>query len=257
MQAATLAKANSRTSTPVGAALVADRGDGWYTATMDMDGMESIDLTAFSGRLPLFPLPNVVHFPNVVLPLHVFEPRYKAMVADAIEGDRLVGMVLLRPGYEADYDGCPPIHEVACLGKIVEDKRLADGRFNIMLLGAARARILREVSQSPYRVAEVELIDEVPFEDEEEETAKRLQLRDAACRFFSRSPGVQEKVKGLFDLRLPLGATADLLAAAAPIDLEEKQILLESVVASARVTRLAALLAVPDLGPTRWKPSEN
>lgn len=222
-----------------------------------MEGMEPIDLTAFSGRLPLFPLPNVVHFPNVVLPLHVFEPRYRALVGDVLEGDRLIGMVLLRPGFEADYEGCPPIHEVACLGKIVEDQRLPDGRYNIMLLGAARARIVREVSRSPYRVAEVEIVEEIPIEDEREESVKRLQLRDAACRFFSRSPGVQEKVKGLFDLRLPLGATADLLAAAAPIEIEEKQILLESPDASARVSRLTALLAVPDVRPTRWKPSEN
>lgn len=224
---------------------------------MESEEFESIDLTTFAGRLPLFPLPNVVHFPNVVLPLHVFETRYRTMVGDALEGDRLVGMVLLKPGYEADYEGCPPIHEVACLGKIVEDHRLPDGRYNILLLGAARVKILREVSKSPYRLAEVELIDEVPFGDAEEETVKRLQLRDAACRFFSRSPEVQEKVKGLFDLRLPLGATADLLAAATPIDLQEKQRLLEVPDASARVVRLAALLAVPDLGPTRWKPSDN
>ena len=224
---------------------------------MEPDEFESIDLTTFTGRLPLFPLPNVVHFPNVVLPLHIFEPRYRSMVADALEGDRLLGMVLLKPGFEADYDGCPPIHEVACLGKIVEDHRLPDGRYNILLLGAARARILREISQSPYRVAEVDLIEEVLFDDDEEETVKRLQLRDAACRFFSRSPEVQEKVKGLFALRLPLGATADLIAAATPIDLQEKQHLLEVPDASERVVRLAALLAVPNLGPTRWKPSEN
>ncbi len=224
---------------------------------MESDEFESIDLTTFTGRLPLFPLPNIVQFPNVVLPLHIFEPRYRSMVADALEGDRLLGMVLLKPGFEADYDGCPPIHEVACLGKIVEDHLLPDGRYNILLLGAARARILREVSKSPYRVAEVELIEEVRFDDAEEENVKRLQLRDAACRFFSGSPGVQEKVKGLFDLRLPLGATADLLAAATPIDLQEKQRLLEAPDASERVVRLAALLSVPDLGPTRWKPSEN
>lgn len=219
--------------------------------------IEPVDLSLFTGRLPLFPLPNVVHFPNAVLPLHVFEPRYRAMVDDALAGDRFIGMVLLKPGYENDYEGCPPIHDVACLGKIVEEHRLPDGRFNILLLGAARVRIAREVSQIPYRVAEVEIIEEVPFRDEAEESAKRLQLRDVACRFFSRSPGVQEKVNGLFDLPLPLGAAADLLAAVSPIDLAEKQFLLEAADVSARVTRLAALLAVPDWGPTRWKPSEN
>lgn len=224
---------------------------------MDADSIEPVDLTTFDGRLPLFPLPNVVHFPNVVLPLHVFEPRYRKMVKDALEGDRLIGIVLLKPGFEAEYGACPEVHEVACLGKIVEDHRLADGNYNILLLGAVRARILREVARSPYRVAEVELLEDVPFQDEEEEGAKRLQLRDVVCRFFSRSPGVREKVKGLFELGLPLGALADLLAAASPIDAEEKQTLLEDPDASARVARLSALLSVPFFGPERWKPSEN
>ncbi len=114
---------------------------------------EPIDLTSFQGKLPLFPLPNVVHFPHVALPLHIFEERYRAMVGDAIEADRLIGIVLLKPGYEADYEGYPEIHDVACLGKIVEDHRLPDGRYNILLLGAKRGRILREGSLYPDRFA--------------------------------------------------------------------------------------------------------
>lgn len=219
--------------------------------------MESIDLTSFSGKLPLFPLPNVVHFPHVALPLHIFEERYRAMVGDAIGGDRLIAVVLLKPGYEADYEGCPSIHDVACLGKIVEDRRLPDGRYNILLLGAKRVKILREVSKNPYRVARVELIDDVLIDDPEEESRKRLQLKQAAGRFFSRSPGVMDKVEGLFGLGLPLGALADVLAAAAPIDVEEKQVLLEETDAAARAARLAGFLVGPDMGPQRWKPSEN
>ena len=60
--------------------------------------------------IPIFPLPNAVLFPNVFLPLHIFEPRYREMVADALQGDRIIGMVLLRPGWEADYDGRPAIY---------------------------------------------------------------------------------------------------------------------------------------------------
>lgn len=218
---------------------------------------EPIDLDSFQGKLPLFPLPNVVHFPHVALPLHIFEERYRAMVGDAIEADRLIGIVLLKPGYEADYEGYPEIHDVACLGKIVEDHRLPDGRYNILLLGAKRVKILREVSRDPYRVARVELIEDVSIEDPEEESRKRLQLKQAAGRFFSGSPGVKEKVEGLFGLGLPLGALTDVLAAAAPIDVEEKQLLLEERDAAARAARLAGFLVGPDLGPQRWKPSEN
>ena len=71
------------------------------------------------SSIPLFPLPNVVLFPNVFLPLHIFEPRYRKMIADALEGDRIIGMVLLRPGYEAEYEGRPPIYQVGCAGVIV------------------------------------------------------------------------------------------------------------------------------------------
>jgi Lon protease-like protein len=106
--------------------------------------------------LPLFPLPNVVLFPNVLLPLHVFEPRYRAMVGDALNGDRLIGMVLLRPGYEADYEGRPPVFEVGCAGVITHAEQLGDGRYNLVLRGLERFRITDEETDRVYRVARVE-----------------------------------------------------------------------------------------------------
>ena len=81
-----------------------------------------------SDLLPLFPLPNVVLFPNVFLPLHIFEPRYREMVADALADDRMIGMVLLRPGWEHDYEGRPPIYPVGTSGLITNVERLPDGR---------------------------------------------------------------------------------------------------------------------------------
>ena len=68
--------------------------------------------------IPIFPLPTTVLFPNVFLPLHIFEPRYRQMVAEALEGDRIIGMVLLRPGYEQDYEGTPPLYTTGCSGLI-------------------------------------------------------------------------------------------------------------------------------------------
>ena len=83
-------------------------------------------------------------FPNVFLPLHIFEPRYREMVADALASDRMIGMVLLRPGWERDYEGRPPVYPIGCSGVITHVERLADGRYNIVLRGVERFRIVEE-----------------------------------------------------------------------------------------------------------------
>ena len=110
--------------------------------------------------LPVFPLPNVVLFPHVFLPLHIFEPRYRARVADALEGDRIIGMALLKPGWDNDYEGRPPIYPVGCAGLITHAERHADGRFNIVLRGMEKFRVLGEDMSKPYRVAQIEPVDE-------------------------------------------------------------------------------------------------
>src|SRR5436305_15161574 len=95
-----------------------------------------------SELLPLFPLPNVVLFPNVFLPLHIFEPRYREMVADAIDSDRMIGMVLLRPGWDRDYEGNPPVYPIGCSGVITHGERQADGRHHIVLRRVDRSQIV-------------------------------------------------------------------------------------------------------------------
>ena len=110
--------------------------------------------------IPIFPLPNVVLFPNVFLPLHIFEPRYRQMVDDALSGDRIIGMVLLRPGWERDYDGKPPVYPLGTAGVITHAERLPDGRFNIVLRGMEKFRITGEDSDKTYRVAQVEPMPE-------------------------------------------------------------------------------------------------
>jgi len=110
--------------------------------------------------LPLFPLPNVVLFPGVYLPLHIFEPRYRTMVADALDGDRMIGMTLLKPGFEHDYDGRPPVYPIGCAGVITHAERLDDGRYNIILQGTERFRVVDEDQTRAYRVATVEPISE-------------------------------------------------------------------------------------------------
>ncbi len=111
-------------------------------------------------RIPLFPLPDVALFPGLPLPLHVFEPRYRRMVADALEGDRTIGLVILRPGFEADYEGRPAVFPVGCAGRIEEIERRPDGRYDMRLRGLSRFRIVEEHPGHPYRVATVESLAE-------------------------------------------------------------------------------------------------
>src|SRR4051794_9383388 len=102
-------------------------------------------LGAFGGTAPLFPLPDLVLFPAVVQPLHIFEPRYRQLMADALAGDRLMALALLKPGWEEDYQKRPPIHPVVCLGRIFKEERLPDGRYNLLLHGLSRARVREEI----------------------------------------------------------------------------------------------------------------
>lgn len=114
--------------------------------------------------IPIFPLQDIMLFPNASRPLHIFEPRYREMVADAIEGDRIIGMVMLHAGYEDEYAGNPPIYDIGCAGVITNAQRLEDGRYNIVLGGLVRFRILSEDQSRSYRVAEIEPLPE-PLDD--------------------------------------------------------------------------------------------
>jgi len=128
--------------------------------------------------IPLFPLPNVVLFPNVFLPLHIFEPRYRQMVDDALRGDRIIGMVLLRPGWEPVYQERPPVYPVGCAGVITHSERLSDGRFNIVLRGMEKFRVTAEDDAQPYRVAYVDSVREPApesFREEMQGARRRLE----------------------------------------------------------------------------------
>lgn len=129
------------------------------------------------ASIPLFPLPNVVLFPNVFLPLHIFEQRYRQMIQDALEGDRIIGMVLLRPGWEGNYEGRPPVYLVGCTGLITHAERLPDGRYDIVLRGLEKFRIVQEEGGGSYRLAQVQtLIEEVNEADRGEMRAQRRRL---------------------------------------------------------------------------------
>jgi Lon protease-like protein len=198
-----------------------------------------------SELLPLFPLPNVVLFPNVFLPLHIFEPRYRQMIADALSMDRLIGMVLLRPGWEHDYEGRPPVYPIGCSGVITHAERLADGRYNIVLRGVERFQLLKENPESPenasrsYRVGLIE-----PLGDGELAVRDRAEIRTYRTKLESMLVPTVEKAGA--DPRMPAAMSdEDLINALAQyLDLEplEKQALLEQPSLCSRAASLVELL---------------
>ena len=113
------------------------------------------------ARIPIFPLPNTVFFPQTYLPLHIFEPRYRQMVNDAAMGSQCIGITLLQEGWESDYYGNPPIFPMGCVGRIVSVQPLVDGRSNILLQGLERFEIQTEHFDRPYREASIRLTPRV------------------------------------------------------------------------------------------------
>jgi len=117
-------------------------------------------VTDSSNVTPLFPLPDVVFFPKTLLPLHVYEPRYRALASEALEQDRIICTALLKPGWESDYYGSPEVYPVGCVGKIVQHQKLPDGRYNITLDGIAKVRIESSVRLTPYRLVRVSPVED-------------------------------------------------------------------------------------------------
>jgi Lon protease-like protein len=115
-------------------------------------------LQSFPRRVPIFPLAEVVLFPGAVLPLHIFEARYRSMLEDTLDGDRLIAMALLRQCDKSEYQARPPFHETVCVGQVIHHETLEDGRSNIALLGISAGRAVAVEADKPYRMAKVELL---------------------------------------------------------------------------------------------------
>jgi len=173
--------------------------------------------------LPLFPLPNMVFFPNTRVPLHIFEPRYRQMVDDALASDQRVGIVLLRPGWEADYFGAPAIHLCGTVGTIEQAVPLDDGRFNILLRGDVRFRVVGEVSTQPYRTARV-IAQPETRRTVDASYAQREWLADLSRQYLRYLPE-QSPVPEIDTVGLD--ALTNALIMSLNLEVEEKQRLLE------------------------------
>jgi hypothetical protein len=187
--------------------------------------------------IPIFPLPNVVLFPHVFLPLHIFEARYRAMVADALDGDRLIGMALLRPGWEGSYEGRPPVYPVGCAGVITHHDRLPDGRYNIVLRGLQKFRVTGEDDSRPYRLARIDGLHEFATAAEREEIAAARRRLEAMLVPQPRGRGAEPASSAMADEDL-----VNTLAQYMELEPLEKQALLERDGVLARCRSLIELL---------------
>jgi Lon protease-like protein len=188
--------------------------------------------------IPLFPLPNVVLFPNVHLPLHIFEPRYREMVSDALDGDRIIGMVLLRPGWEANYDGRPPIYAVGCAGLVTHAERTTDGRYNIVLRGLEKFRVTSEREHRSYRLAEVDTVSEPDIERDRDAIRAERRRLEALLVPQPEGRGVDAKMPP----SMPDEDLVNALAQYLELEVVEKQALLERDGLLARCRSLIELL---------------
>jgi uncharacterized protein len=194
--------------------------------------------------IPLFPLPNVVFFPKMPLPLHVFEPRYRKMTADALEGDRVVGMVLLKPGWEPDYEGHPPVYPIGCAGRIEQSERLADGCYNVVLRGVARFRIGVEYPGEPYRRASITTLEDALGAGAESESELDALRKRVLAAIGQASDGPSALV---LQNELPHDLFVNALAQTLTLSPVERQSLLDCDGVVARYGRLLEILDFLDL----------
>jgi Lon protease-like protein len=168
--------------------------------------------------IPIFPLEVTMLFPGVSRPLYIFEPRYRAMIADALKGDGIIGMTMLKPGYEATYQGRPPIYAIGCAGVIADVEELSGGRFNIVLRGLVKFQVTGEDDSRPYRLARVDAIPEVSDEAEKAALGKQRQRLEALV-----TKGSDSKIPP----EMPDEEVVNTLAQWVPLDRAERQALLE------------------------------
>ncbi len=201
-----------------------------------MTGSSAIPF-GFDGTTRLFPLPNVVFFPSVPLPLHIFEPRYRKMTADALKGDQLITMVLLKPGWEGDYQGRPAVEHVGCLGNILSHDRLPNGRYNLLLRGLSRVRLVEELpSDRVYRLARVEPLVDVPLPPGS--SAERKERLFEEVSDWMNGMGLLPEPFQEIEETLTLGTACDLFSFVLPLDVRFKQEMLEELDVHRRMDRL-------------------
>lgn len=186
-------------------------------------------------RLPIFPLPNLVFFPHTLLPLHIFEPRYRKMTGDVIARSLPMAVVQIKEG--ATSDGSPAIRSVAGVGRVVKHKRLPDGRYYLVLQGLGRIRICEElVTDEPYRLVRAELLpDEVSPGAVHSVARLRSMLQVMTMSLSSSNPQLSAALSEMLSSAETPGELADSIGSALVADPEARQQLLETLAVEARL----------------------
>lgn len=196
---------------------------------------DDFDLKSFSNVCRLFPLPGVVLFPHAVLPLHIFEPRYRQMTEDALATDRLIAIVQLRPTAQWNQTDEPELESVGCLGRIFKHERLPDGRFNFLLLGRKRIKLEREIANGKlYRSSKVSIIEEISAD----ESIERRRHELVALFRKAHQGDLDPDLDALFETELPLGVLADIITQAMGLPAAAKQAFLAEPSVGRRVLSL-------------------
>lgn len=205
-------------------------------------GVARVDSAEFEPEeldaMPVFPLPRVVLFPGGVLPLHVFEPRYRAMVADCLShGPRAIAMAMLAPGWESRYEGRPPIREIAGAGRIVAHRKNPDGTHDLVLHGVARVRLDEQTDhERPYRLAHAHVIADA---DDHDEGALRRALEPLLATASSLASLEKRGLVPMPELQGVPGRVVDRLADRWVHDPAERQHLLETASVPGRIARVS------------------
>ena len=208
-------------------------------------------------HIRIFPLSEVVLFPDTLLPLHIFEPRYRKMLADALASDRIIGMVLLKDPQD---EPRPGVYPIGCAGTIIEHKPFADGRSLVVLKGVVKFRIRRELdTDEPYRVVEAQALYEGP-PPMDKVRGWRDELHDCVRDLIKAASGEEDTVERLFE-KIDLLVMTNALSASLPLDVIEKQSLLECPTVEDREQRLAEILRFKtieaELGLDASRPSDS
>jgi len=188
----------------------------------------TLDVERFNGTARLFPLPDLVMFPHVMQPLHIYEPRYRDLLNAALDSDGLMAMCMLAPGWESNYEGRPAILPHACLGKVVTHQRQEDGHYNVLLLGLRRILIDSELpADRSYREAKVTLLEDFCHtENDDARHALQAELTEKFQEGLPQDQPSHPNVEELLSSEIPLSVLTDLVSFAVPLDLKTKSELL-------------------------------
>ncbi len=192
--------------------------------------------------LPIFPLADLTFFPHTMLPLHIFEARYRAMITDCLSRDKRLAVVGLKPGYEASYEGKPPVYPVCGVGRIVQWERLASGRFNLLLRGEGRVRIDRELpTDTLYRMVAATPLTETSV-DAAAVTALTGRVKARCHQILSALGRSNEELLAMMEGLDQPAELCDQVASALVPTASTRQALLEELDVERRLDRLAGAL---------------